>query len=205
MPNRRGPCAPQMILIEAEWRIHASAILPSFVQIMACRLVAKLQWNSNLNSKIFIQENAFESVVCEMAFVWSRNQCVKRLHCTIICANFLQISINHMEYTLVVVQGFFNAYGNTTWEMFALVLQKDFSKWILFSKRFIEVCLVCFNEKKRHLTTFSRFYNVSNNYVWHTLVARWDMFWFKPERYSNVCIRFLKLSLVISWFAYENV
>ena len=65
-------------------------------------------------------------------------------------SNFLQISINHMEYTLVVVQGFFNAYGNTTWEMFALVLQKDFSKWILFSKRFIEVCLV-FQWKKRDI------------------------------------------------------
>ena len=31
----------------------------------------KLQWNFNCNSNIFIQENAFESVVCEMAAMWS--------------------------------------------------------------------------------------------------------------------------------------
>ena len=34
----------------------------------------KLQWNSNRNSNIFIQENAFESVVCEMAAILSRPQ-----------------------------------------------------------------------------------------------------------------------------------
>ena len=38
----------------------------------------KLQWNLNLNSNIFIQENAFESVVCETAAILSRPQCVKR-------------------------------------------------------------------------------------------------------------------------------
>ena len=37
----------------------------------------KLQWNFNRNSNIFIQENAFESVVCEMAAMLSRPQCVK--------------------------------------------------------------------------------------------------------------------------------
>ena len=36
----------------------------------------KLQWNFNRNSNIFIQENAFESVVCEMAAILSRPQCV---------------------------------------------------------------------------------------------------------------------------------
>ena len=36
----------------------------------------KLQWNFNQNSNIFIQENAFESVVCEMAAMLSRPQCV---------------------------------------------------------------------------------------------------------------------------------
>ena len=29
----------------------------------------KLQWNFNRNSNIFIQENAFENVVCEMASI----------------------------------------------------------------------------------------------------------------------------------------
>ena len=36
----------------------------------------KLQRNSNRNSKIFIQENALEHVVCEMASILSRHQCV---------------------------------------------------------------------------------------------------------------------------------
>ena len=31
----------------------------------------------NQNSNIFIQENVFESVVCEMASILSRPQCVK--------------------------------------------------------------------------------------------------------------------------------
>ena len=37
----------------------------------------KFQWNFNQNSKSFIQENAFESVVCEMSAILSRPQCVK--------------------------------------------------------------------------------------------------------------------------------
>ena len=36
----------------------------------------KLQWNLNRNSYIFIQENAFEGVVCETADILSRPQCV---------------------------------------------------------------------------------------------------------------------------------
>ena len=37
----------------------------------------KLQWNIHRNSNLFIQENAFESVVCETAVILSRPQCVK--------------------------------------------------------------------------------------------------------------------------------
>ena len=37
----------------------------------------KLQWNFNRNPKSFVQENAIESVVCEMAAILSRPQCVK--------------------------------------------------------------------------------------------------------------------------------
>ena len=55
----------------------------------------KFQWNFNRNSNIFIHENEFESVVCEMAAILSRPQCVKQhiitwisgdpVHPTIIC------------------------------------------------------------------------------------------------------------------------
>ena len=37
----------------------------------------KFQWNFNRNSSIFIQENAFENVVCQMASILSRPQWVK--------------------------------------------------------------------------------------------------------------------------------
>ena len=36
----------------------------------------KLKWNLNRNANIFIQENSFESVVCETATILSRPQCV---------------------------------------------------------------------------------------------------------------------------------
>ena len=39
-------------------------------------LGTKLQWNFNQNSNIFIQENALEHVVCEIASILSRPQCV---------------------------------------------------------------------------------------------------------------------------------
>ena len=52
---------------------------------MACRLDGakpstlsnKHQWNFNQNYNIFFQENAFESVVCEVAAILYRPQCVK--------------------------------------------------------------------------------------------------------------------------------
>ena len=47
------------------------------IKIVNWTLRNKLQWNSNRNSNIFTQENAFESVVCEMAAILSRLQCVK--------------------------------------------------------------------------------------------------------------------------------
>ena len=37
----------------------------------------KLQWNFDRNHNIFIQENAFESAVCETASILPRPQCVK--------------------------------------------------------------------------------------------------------------------------------
>ena len=40
----------------------------------------KLQWNINGNQYIFIQENAFENVVCELTAILSRPQCVNPWH-----------------------------------------------------------------------------------------------------------------------------
>ena len=42
----------------------------------------KLQWNFNRNSYILILENVFENVVCKMAFISSRSQCVNSCNST---------------------------------------------------------------------------------------------------------------------------
>ena len=46
--------------------------------IVSSNLRNGLQWNPRRNSFIFILENAFENVVCDMASVWSRPQWGKR-------------------------------------------------------------------------------------------------------------------------------
>ena len=62
----------------------------------------KLQWNFNQNCDIFIQANAFESVVCEMAAIFSRPQCfnMELLHFThhLSCGTFL-----NFEHKYIVV------------------------------------------------------------------------------------------------------
>ena len=44
--------------------------------IANCTRSNKLHWNLNQNSYIFIQENAFENVICKMAAILSRPYCV---------------------------------------------------------------------------------------------------------------------------------
>ena len=45
--------------------------------LVAWAIGNKLQWNLNHNQYIFIQENAFENVVCEMVAILSRGRWVK--------------------------------------------------------------------------------------------------------------------------------
>ena len=47
--------------------------------IVNSNLRNKFQWNPKWNSGIFIQENAFENVVCEMASIYSRPEWVNSL------------------------------------------------------------------------------------------------------------------------------
>ena len=74
-------------LIEAQWRTYASVNQISLVQIMACRLVGAktlfqsmlkycylhlrnyFQWNIKQSWHTFIQENAFENVIRDMAAI----------------------------------------------------------------------------------------------------------------------------------------
>ena len=43
-------------------------------------LTNKIQWKLNKNTKVFIQENALENVVCEMAAILFRGDELKRLN-----------------------------------------------------------------------------------------------------------------------------
>ena len=85
-------------LIEAGWRIYASVKLPSLVadratshylnwcwNIVHLTLRNTLQWNIKQNSYIFLQDNAFENVVCEMLAFLSWPQCVKGQTCFVFC------------------------------------------------------------------------------------------------------------------------
>ena len=77
----------------------------------------KLQWNLNRNSHIFIQENAFENVVCEIASMLSRSQCVKVLShgcyfwCHIIYGNSACLFTFEIPIDLVA------AHTEVVWEM----------------------------------------------------------------------------------------
>ena len=54
--------------------VRRQAIIWTYAGILLIR--PKLQWNVNRTSNIFIHENAFDGVVCEMASILSRPQCV---------------------------------------------------------------------------------------------------------------------------------
>ena len=60
------------------WPAPSHYYLNQWWNIVNWTLRNKLQWNLNRNSNIFIQENAFGSVVCETAAILSRPQCVNR-------------------------------------------------------------------------------------------------------------------------------
>ena len=83
--------------MEAEWRIYASvnstiigsdnglspgrrqAIIWTNTGLLSIgTLWNKLYWNLNQDTKVFIHENEFQCVVCEMAAILSWPQCVKQ-------------------------------------------------------------------------------------------------------------------------------
>ena len=64
------------------WRLAIIWSAPSHYLIQCWNIVNwtvrnKLQWNFHRNSNIFIQENAFENLVRNMAAILSRPRCVK--------------------------------------------------------------------------------------------------------------------------------
>ena len=51
----------------------------------------KLQWNYNQNTKLFIHENAFETILCEMAAILPRERWVKGFQCWQVRTNLNQV------------------------------------------------------------------------------------------------------------------
>ena len=79
--NRPARCAGQQVrysMNEANVTLHIGKDLNLCWNIVSSTIRNKLQWNVNRNWCIFIQENAFENVVCEMSAILSRPQCVKQ-------------------------------------------------------------------------------------------------------------------------------
>ena len=74
------------------------AIIWTIAGILLFRpLGTKFKWNLNRNSYVFIQENSFENVVCEMAAILSRPQCVKTLHYWVILFGPSRVAIHHID------------------------------------------------------------------------------------------------------------
>ena len=86
----------------------------------------KLQWNFKQNLYIFIQENAFDCVVCEMAAILSRPQCVK-------CHRLLKFTQGRQEYWTQLISLLLMAWGclepgHQLWYWFSL-LGKCWFQW----------------------------------------------------------------------------
>ena len=82
----------------------------------------KLQWNFNQNSCIAIEENVFEYVFCEMAFMLYRPQCVNAL--LSVCGIYLNtqttlntLTVRHSSSHMIPAHTFlFNPFGTVTRE-----------------------------------------------------------------------------------------
>ena len=72
----------------------SSSYLNQCWNIVKWTLRNKLKWNLNQNSNIFIEENAFESVVCEMSAILSRPQCVKFVYLWVVLLQYAWLSHN---------------------------------------------------------------------------------------------------------------
>ena len=77
------PIVTQLAIIDSDDGLspgrRQSIIWTSAGILLVWTLRTKLMWNSNRNSYIFIQENAFENIVCEMSAILSRPQYVNVL------------------------------------------------------------------------------------------------------------------------------
>ena len=83
-------CVSDQTIIGSDNGLSPSHYLNQCWNIVNLTLSNKLQWKGNRKSQIFIKENAFENIVCEMAAILSRSQCVNykgrySSHCMFSC------------------------------------------------------------------------------------------------------------------------
>ena len=73
-------CVSKLTIIGSDNGLAPNHYLNQWWNIVNWTLRNKLQWNFNRNSNIFIEENTFENVVCEMSAILPWPQCVKWYH-----------------------------------------------------------------------------------------------------------------------------
>ena len=75
-------CVRKLIIIVSVMACRLIGAKPLYEPMLDCcqlNLANIFQWKFNQNTAIFIEENARENVVCEIASILSRPQCVKTL------------------------------------------------------------------------------------------------------------------------------
>ena len=97
----------------------------------------KFQWNLKRNSCIFIYENAFQNVICEMAAILSRPQCINEPELKTIC-----LSLDHHIHNCMWTKHWksvtpflypFNRVNNTVWYgLMLMTIYLSVIKQILF-------------------------------------------------------------------------
>ena len=83
------------------WPIQCQTIIRINARILHnSNLRNTFQWNLKQNSYIFIQENAIENIVCELAVILSRPQCVKTNHTFKICTDTVGLDRTDLVYII---------------------------------------------------------------------------------------------------------
>ena len=101
----------------------------SLVQIMACRLDGA-KWKFNQNTTIFIEENAYENVVYEMASILSRPQYVNRIHYNDVIMTTMASKINSLAVVYSIVYSGANQRKHQSSASLAFVRGIHRSRWI---------------------------------------------------------------------------
>ena len=155
-----------------------------------------LQWNFNWNSSIFILENAFENVVCEMASILSWPQCVKNVFSsTISCVYLFSIKCKADKFWVPSQIVIFPSWNVCFCRQHILNLSMLLTPEHLHVGWWIE--LKCITETKLWLLCFNTFRPRGNWQHFITFYGYWDAFF--PGQFNiSICNYWLILN-VICW------